>query len=242
MIGNVQQIHPIQEKILALQQIRPLASLSYREIGRQICSEDSQSRIHPQVVKYHLERLIDAGLLDNAHRPTTVSPQLLAKATDKPILLRIPMMGAVNAGPASMLADELPKAYVRLTSQLLRSKNHRDLIALRVSGNSMNRAQMYGALIEHGDYVIVDRSKRTPRNREIVVTNIDDRVNVKRIVFDYEHGQISLVSESSEHFDPIFLSARDNIDAFVEGTVVQVIKMEPAAETSGDVGATNRLL
>lgn len=217
-------LSPIQQKILALHTIRPLAGLSYREIGRQIASSEDAA-IHPQSVKYHIEKLIKRELLTDADRPASVSPQKLAHTLDKPMLIRIPLMGSVNAGPATMLADERPEAHIQLSSQLLRSKNYRDLIALRVSGQSMNLAEIHGARIEHDDYIVIDRSKRTPRNKEIVVINNDNRVNVKRIVFDYEHGQVSLISESTEHFDPIFLSAEDNVDAFIEGTVIQVVKV-----------------
>jgi SOS-response transcriptional repressor LexA len=219
----VRIIHPIQQDILALKKVRSLASLSYREIGRQISGEGDR-RVHPQVVKYHLEQLIASGMLETTDRPTTVSPQKLAHPVDKPMLVRIPLMGSANAGPASMLANDHPEAYVQVSSQLLRSKNYPDLIALRVSGNSMNQAQLYGATIENDDYIVIDRSKRTPRNGEIVVVDSDNCVNVKRIVFDYDHEQVALMSESTEHFDPIFLSANDNVDAFVEGTVVQVVK------------------
>lgn len=217
------KLHPIQQEILALRKVRVLRSLSYREIGRQI-SGPSDQRVHPQVVKYHFEQLITIGLLEEVDRPNTVSPQKLAQTADKPMLVRLPLMGTANAGPASILANEHPESYVQISSQLLRSKNYQELIALRVSGNSMNRATLHGAVIENDDYIVVDRSKRTPRNGEIVVVDSDNCVNVKRIVFDYEHEQVALRSESTEHFDPIFLSAQDNVDAFVEGTVIQVVK------------------
>jgi SOS-response transcriptional repressor LexA len=219
----VSNIHPIQQDILNLRKVRPLSSLSYREIGRQISGDNGQ-RVHPQVVKYHMEQLIQNGQLELADRPTTVSPQLVARTTDKPMLIRLPVMGAANAGPASMLANEQPETYIQISSQLLRSKNYPDLIALKVSGNSMNCAKLHGAVIENEDIIIIDRSKRTPRNMEIVVVDNGNCVNVKRIVFDYDHEQVTLMSESNEQFDPIYLSAQDNVDAFVEGTVVQVIK------------------
>lgn len=216
-------IHPIQQAILDLRKVRPLANLSYREIGRQI-SSDPDRRVHPQVVKYHMEQLISSEQLTVNDRPTTVSPQLMAQPSEKPRLISLPLMGAANAGPATMLANEHPEAYIKISPQLLRSKSYPDLIALRVSGNSMNCAKLHGATINNDDYIVVDRSKKTPRNGEIVVADYDNCVNIKRIVFDYEHEQVALMSESTEYFDPIFLSSQDNVDAFIEGTVVQVIK------------------
>jgi SOS-response transcriptional repressor LexA len=219
-------VHPIQIRILNLRNVRALTALSYREIGRQI-SPDEGHRIHPQVVKYHMECLIKNGSLTDSDRPSTVSPRQIAQQpADKPQLVRIPIMGAANAGPASILAGDTPLAYMKLSCQLLKSRNYQDLIALRVSGNSMNRAQLNGVSIENNDFIVIDRAKRTPRDREIVVVNDGDMVNVKRIVFDYEHGQVALLSESSEHHDPIYLCAEDNLNAFVEGTVVQVIKFQ----------------
>lgn len=220
----MEAIHPIQQAILDLRKVRLLANLSYREIGRQI-SFGPDRRVHPQVVKYHMEKLINSKLLDVSDRPTTVSPQQLAQPTEKPRLISLPLMGAANAGPATMLANERPEAYIKISPQLLRSKNYPDLIALRVSGNSMNCARLHGATINNNDYIVVDRSKKTPRDGEIVVADYDNCVNIKRITFDYEHEQVTLMSESTEYFDPIFLSAQDNVDAFIEGTVVQVIKI-----------------
>lgn len=219
----MERLHPIQKSILALRNVRPLVSLSYREIGRQI-ADDPNKRVHPQVVKYHIDQLINNGMLTILDRPMTVSPQQLAHPTIKPQLIRLPIMGSANAGPATMLANEQPESYLQISSQLLRSKNYLDLVVLKVSGNSMNRAQLHGATIEQNDYIVVDRSKRTPRDGEIVVVDSENCVNIKRIIFDFDHGQIALMSESTGHFDPIFLSAQDNVDAFVEGTVVQVIK------------------
>ncbi len=216
-------IHPIQQAILDLRKIRLLTNLSYREIGRQIAS-DPEHRVHPQVVKYHMEQLIGSGLLTVSDRPITVSPQQMAQPSVKPRLINLPLMGAANAGPATMLANEHPEAYIKVSPQLLRSKNYPKLIALRVSGNSMNCAKLHGATINENDYIVVDRSKQTPRNGEIVVADYDNCVNIKRIIFDYEHEQVTLMSESTEYYNPIFLSAQDNVDAFIEGTVVQVIK------------------
>lgn len=223
MLFPVTEMHPIQERLLALNKVRPLTGLSYREIGRQISDDDK--RVHPQVVKYHIDQLIGSGDLTASDRPAAASPQKLAQGTAKPSLVRIPVMGAANAGPATMLASEHPESYIQVSSQLLRSKNYPDLIALRVSGDSMNQADLHGAFIEDSDFIVVDRSRRTPRNGEIVIVDSDGCVNVKRIIFDYEHEQIRLMSESTERFDPIFLSAQDNIDAFVEGTVTQVVKV-----------------
>ena len=56
-------MHPIQEKLLKLSKVRDLSELSIREVGRQIADGDANDRVHPQLVKYHLEKLMNAGLI-----------------------------------------------------------------------------------------------------------------------------------------------------------------------------------
>ncbi len=220
-------IHPIQRALLELDKVRKLSSLSYREIGRQL--GDSEKRVHPQVVKYHLNQLISSGKLSEVDRPASVSPRKLAEANmGVSQLIRLPILGAANAGPATTLAKSTIEGYISVSPALLRSRNYPELIVLRVKGNSMNQAEINGLRIENGDFVIVDKSRRTPRNREIVVVNDgDNRVNIKRIYFRPENGQIDLLSESSESFEPIYLTADEDFDAFIEGTVVQVLKNPP---------------
>ncbi len=221
-MGLMNEIHPIQQKLLALNKVRRLATLSYREIGRQVGGPGKS--VYPQAVKYHIDRLIAAGQLTEDDRPVGVSPQQVAR-TAIGQLIRLPFMGAANAGPATLLANDRVEKYIAVSSNLLKSKNYPELIVLEVKGSSMNKAAIDGTMIENGDYVIVDRKKRTPHDGEIVVVNNgNNEVNIKRISFDYDSSQIKLSSESTDTFEPIFLTASEDFDAFVEGTVVQVLK------------------
>lgn len=217
----------VQEDLINLGRVRKLATLSYREIGRQLAN--GTKSVHPQVVKYHIDQLIKAQKLSESDRPAGASPQALT-SSGKPQLVNLPMLGTVNAGPATHLANAVPEYYLRVSSNMLQSRNYQNLIALRVSGNSMNQAQVDGLAIENGDFVVVDRSKQTPRNNEIVIINNKDLINVKRIILNQEHGQVVLKSESSEVYDPIYLDAAEDADAFVEGTVVQVLKEPKGVE------------
>lgn len=212
-------MHPLQKKLVELNRVRKLSELTYREIARQL-SENGP--IHPFAVKYHIDLLVKADQLGVSDRPVSASPRKAAQK--EPYLVRIPLMGSANAGRATIFADNDIKTYVNISSKILCSKNYPNLIALTVTGNSMNKAEIAGGRIENGDTIIVDRQKVTPRDNEIVITNHNDLVNIKRFRFDYENRMVTLKSDSTEDHEPIYLSADDNIDAFIEGTVTQVLK------------------
>lgn len=218
-------MHPIQEKLLQLSKIRDLSKLSYREIGRQLAEgSDSSHRIHPQNVKYHFDQLIADGLLSEANRPVRRVEPVKSADTFIMNLIRIPIVGSANCGPATIFADEKIEGYLEVSPGLLRSKNYQDLYALRASGDSMNRAVVMGKNINDGDYVLVDQSKRTPRDGECVVVVRDNVANIKCIYFDHEDEMIILRSESTHDYRPIYVSPNDDWDGLISGTVMQVIK------------------
>lgn len=215
-------MHHIQEKLLKLSKIRDLSELSIREIGRQIADGDSNDRIHPQLVKYHMAKLVDAKLIKISSRPLRkVESSMIVTMSD---FISIPIVGSANCGPATIFANERVKGNVKISSSLLKTKNYQNLFALEASGNSMNRANIEGKSIDDGDYVIVDSGRRTPKTGEYVVVVDNDLANIKKIHLDYVNEQIVLLSESSSHFDPIFIDPRDTWDSLIAGTVIQIVK------------------
>lgn len=217
-------MHPIQEKLLKLSQMRDLSKLSYREIGRHLAdSSDVYARVHPQTVKYHIDQLIEAGLLNASQRPTkrvesNTSPNALLT------LIRIPIVGSANCGPADIFAEEKIEGYLNVSPTKLRSKNYNDLFALRAVGESMNTSNINGQPITDGDYVVVDATRKTPKEGERVVIVHNDMANIKRIFFDEEDQVVVLRSESTVDYSPIYVDPNDNWDGLISGTVIQVIK------------------
>ncbi|HMS50630.1 MAG TPA: S24 family peptidase [Candidatus Saccharibacteria bacterium] len=219
-------MHPIQQKLLQLSKIRDLSKLSYREIGRQL-SEDSDvnARVHPQNVKYHFDQLIKDGAIKESDRPVARTQQVRNAANNVIMdLVRVPIVGSANCGPATIFADEKVEGYLEVSPLLLRVKNYNDLYALRASGDSMNNTQVMGKPINNGDFVIVDRSKITPRDGERVVVVRDNVANIKQIFFDHDEEVIVLRSESTNDYSPIYVSPNDDWDGLISGTVIQVIK------------------
>ena len=219
-------MHPIQQKLLQLSKIRDLSKLSYREIGRQLAEDgDTNARVHPQNVKYHFEQLIADGLLNESARPVRKVEQVKNSLQSVVMnLIRIPIVGSANCGPATIFADEKIEGYLEVSPVLLKSKNYQDLFALRASGDSMNRAVIMSKNIDDGDFVVVDQSRKTPRDGECVVVIRDNVANIKRIYFDHEEEVIVLRSESTLDYSPIYVSPHDEWDGLISGTVIQVIK------------------
>lgn len=221
----MEHMHPIQEKLVRLSKVRDLSKLSYREIGRQLAySDDPSARVHPTNVKYHLDQLIGDGVISASQRPVIRSQQAAVTTAQDVNLIRVPIVGSANCGPATIFADEKIEGYLEVSPTLLKSRNYQDLYALRASGDSMNRAVIMGRNIDNGDFVVVDQSKRTPRDGECVVVVRNETANIKRIYFDHEEEMIVLRSESTRDYGPIYVSPSDEWDGLISGTVIQVIK------------------
>lgn len=203
-----------QELLLQLAQSKDLSQLGLREISRLIGVKN------PQTVKYHLKKLTDAGLVTLGDRATvTIDRNILANGS----LIRIPIMGKVSAGPATQVASNEISGYLRISSNLLSSKNYKDLFALNVVGTSMNKASVKGMLINDGDYAIVDSSRRSPGNGEYVIAVVDNLANIKRYHFDKLKNQVVLISESSDDYLPIYVQQEDIREGLISGTVTQML-------------------
>jgi repressor LexA len=211
-----------RERLLQLAHQRDISDIGLRELARELGVRN------PQTIKYHLQKLSDAGLLEFGERQ---SVQIQHSKLGSSHLIRIPIRGLVSAGPATQIASNDVNGYLRISSRLLQSKNYKDLYALRVAGTSMNRANVGGKPINDGDYAIVDASKRSPRDGDYIIATVDNLANLKRFLFDKENNQIVLLSESSEDFLPIFVHPQDSNEGLVSGTVVQVVRQPSLAQS-----------
>lgn len=202
-----------QQALLQLSQKQDLSRLSLRETGKLIGVD------HPQAVKYHLSKLQKSGLLKM--QPTSSGNKVDRNILGKSVLVTIPIVGAANCGPATMLAEERVEGYLKISSSLLQTKNYKSLYALRASGISMDRANIDGKPVRDGDYVIIDGTRRNPQNGEYVVAVVDGLANIKK--FYKDSTQVVLLSESSDDYLPIFIHPDDEQEGMIGGIVVQVI-------------------
>ena len=120
---------------------------------------------------------------------------------------QIPILGHVQAG-APTLAVEDVQGYIPVQAHPAAD----DLFALRVDGESMNRAG-----ILPGDLVVVRRQSDADHG-DVVVVLIEDSATVKRLV--KRHGQVELRPESDNpEFKPIRLTSET---ALLLGKVIEV--------------------
>lgn len=128
----------------------------------------------------------------------------------------IPLVGDVPAGPA-MTAEENIEGWIRVP-KVLASPATDKFFLLHVRGNSMDKADVRGDLIENGDLVLV-RQRPTVQSGEIVVALIDGEATVKRLVT--APGYCVLKPQSS---DPVHKPIVVSDDFRVLGTVTRVLK------------------
>ena len=135
--------------------------------------------------------------------------------------IRIPILGAANAGPATLFAEENIAGYLKISQSLLNKKDK--IFALRVEGDSMNRARINGKNLEEGDFVLIDSEYKNPKNGDYVLSVIDGCANLKKFEKDMRSGEIKLLSESknSKH-KPIYVSSED--DFMINGKIISVVK------------------
>lgn len=213
-------MHKIQQELLRVAAEKNLGQYTLREIGSFI------GETSPQKVKHHLQELEKKGLvkIDKVKGLIRKTAQEWQTAGSHAKLLSIPILGAVNAGPATIFAETNIEGFLKVSSTLLApaARNEHRLFALKVVGPSMNRAKIDGRKIEDGDYVIVDVDDKNVKNGDIVLSIVDGMANIKRFHLDKLNRQVILVSESTKEFPPIFIHEDDNF--MVNGKVVQVIK------------------
>ena len=208
-----------QQKLYQLALAQDLGKLSLRQIAKLIGADNK-----PQIVKHHLLQLEKVGLLQLNLEAGIIKPTkkgFNASSTRSPFY-SLPIVGVANCGPATVFADERIEGYLKVSSKMLPRKKQ-DLYVLVADGLSMNQAEVRpGVTIDDGDFVVVDRTSRNPRNGDIVVAVIDGMATIKRYKEDGQNNQIVLEAESTERFLPIFVHEGD--DFVISGKVVDVIK------------------
>lgn len=199
-------------------QSKTLGKQSLRQIAKLIDAEGK-----PQVVKYHLHKLEQAGLIQLNLAKGIIKPVKKGVADKvKSLFYSLPIVGAANCGPATVFADERIEGYLQVSTKML-PRRKSDLYVLVADGPSMNRAVIHNNdTIEDGDFVVVDSAARAPKNNDVVVAVIDGMATIKRYKEDKKYDRIILEAESTEDYRPIFIHESD--DFSISGKVVEVIK------------------
>ena len=180
-------------------------------------------------VYFHVEKLKNAGFVKpppKQRRARSIAIRKRVKSEQhylqsQETAFMIPIYGMANAGVATIIADENLNGHLKVPKKL-KLKNH-DVFALRIVGDSMNRAKVAGKKMADGDFAVVDPSQRSPRSGDYVLSIINNHANLKKFERNNKTQEIKLAPESSnKKHKPIHISSED--DFFINGKVVAVIK------------------
>ena len=211
-------MHTKQKQLLALIDSDPnIGSYSLRTIADKIGVPDK-----PQIVKYHLQQLEKAGMIQMNLEQGVIKPvkKGFVRSTINS-MFSLPVVGSANCGPATIFAEQNIQQYLKVSSSML-PYSKKGLYALIADGESMNLAQTNGGTIESGDFVLVDSDSKNYKNNDIVVAVIDGMATIKRYKYEKENQRIVLEADSTEKYLPIFIHEGDDFQ--LSGKVVGVIK------------------
>ena len=218
-MGIAKNMHQIQQRILNFADRLNLKRDGLRQIGRLV------GESHPFKVSYHLKKLEEKGFI-KIDKKTGKINQTKDEKPQKGLFLAIPVLGSANCGEANIFAEENLDGYIKVSKNIIKGGD--GLLAVKSSGNSMNKANIGGQNIENGDYVIVD-SKKQPQTNDYVLAIIDNCASIKRLSLDSKNKIIALISESTENHPTIFIHENDKF--LINGVVKCVIK-KPIASWS----------
>lgn len=207
-------MHIVQERLLKLIDEKKIGNLPLRQIGELVGEKD-----RAQKIKHHLYQLEQKGFIIIDRKNGNIS-RIKNKPQGENIFLSIPILGSANCGPASIFADQNIEGYLKISKLLISTQ--KDVFAIRAQGNSLNKASVNGKNIEHGDFVIIDSKKISPKDGDYVLSIIDGMANIKKYKLDHKNQRIVLLSESTQTYHPIFIHKDD--DFRINGKVIDVVK------------------
>lgn len=208
-------MHPIQQKLLKLADTYNIGNMSLRDVAKIIKVD------HPQIIKHHLEQLERKQFIE-WDKENKIIRKLSPGITTNIDFTIIPVLGSANCGSATIYADERIEGHIKVSNKLL--KNNSNVFAIKAVGFSMNKANIDGKNIEDGDYVIIDATDKNIMTNDYVISIIDEMANIKKIIIDRQHNQITLLSESTYNYPAIYIDETEGSRYFVNGKVIQVIK------------------
>ncbi len=175
---------------------------------------------------YYVAKLEEEGYLQKtSNQPRSInlhSDEVIKSIIPKKIeSFSVPVFGSANAGPATIFAQENISGYLKVSRNDLGRKE--GVFALRVEGDSMNKANIDGKNLEEGDFVLIDSLYKNPKNGDYVLSIIEDCANLKKFERNNKTGEVMLISESTNSaHKPIYISSEDNF--MINGKIVNVIK------------------
>lgn len=175
---------------------------------------------------YYIDKLQKEGYLEKiSNQPRSInlnSNEVVKTIVPKKIeSFSVPVLGSANAGPATIFAEANISGYLKVSRNDLNRKD--GVFALRVEGDSMNKAKIDGKNLVEGDFVLIDSEYKNPKNGDYVLSVIDGCANLKKFERNNKTAEVMLISESTnQKHKPIYISSEDNF--MINGKIISVVK------------------
>ncbi len=157
----------------------------------------------------HLKALGEKGFIKKDDTPRGI--KLLRSVKDKLMGMggiSLPILGHIPAG-GPVASEEYTTGWMNVGEDL--ASNAKDFFLLQVTGNSMIDAGIF-----EGDLVLVN-TKKTPRDKDIVVALVDNDNTLKRFV--NSNGKVYLKAENKDYSD-----IYPENELMVQGVVTSLIR------------------
>lgn len=212
-------ITQLQTRIMQLAETRDLSKLTYREIASYVGVP------HPYSVQQAMNRLVEKGrLAKNRSTGAVMISNRDSDAGSRP-LLSIPVLGGVNCGQATEIAEDRPSGFLTISPSTANIRKPSETYALIAKGDSMTAAHINGKSVADGDYVIVQKSNWGNANEgDYVVSRFDNMNNLKKLRIDKQNSRVVLLSESLDGYPPIIIDEQDMEYCAIEGVAIDVVK------------------
>lgn len=171
----------------------------------------------PQTIADRLTALRKKGVIQQQIERGWRNIELVEDLNKTNPLVQIPVVTSVGADQASVFAEQEYGNFLRVHQSLLRG--HRDIVAMRVIGDSMRDANIF-----NGDYIFIeDNEYFIPKNGDIVVATVEGMTVVKE--FYRGRNAIELRPKSRDpKYSPIIINAEENQDDFkIIGRLINVL-------------------
>lgn len=167
------------------------------------------------VVK-HLQALERKGFISRTSSARGIS---LNETQTGQMFIDINILGYANAGSPMLIVQEEYLGYLRIKRSLLPVT--KDLFALMIRGDSMNKRGIDGRKLEDGKYVIVVKNVEI-KEGDVVLAIIDNCAIIK--TYKRDKDIIVLYPESTNSiYKPIYLDTSEESEENIYGKVIAVL-------------------
>jgi len=167
------------------------------------------------VVK-HLQALERKGLINRTPQSRSIT---LSGNREGQMFMDVSILGYANAGSPMVIAEEQQLGYLRVRRSLLPVS--RDVFALQIKGDSMNKREIQGRKLADGKFAVIAKNQEV-HNGDAVLAIIDNCATIKTYKQDKDIIVLYPESTNNQH-KPFYLDARTDGNSLIYGKVIAVL-------------------